>query len=95
MWAVPVRSATGERQTSQGNAIRKEECGKSAKAVQNELSLLPGCCFLEGREREKKKKEKEKKERFEGFESCGWGGNPTTAMDETKGKAQSKTQAEK
>lgn len=45
------------------------------------------------REREKKKKEKEKKERFGGFER--WGRNPTTAMDGTKGKAESKTQAEK
>lgn len=47
---------SGEGQTFQGNAVGEEEYGKSAEAVQNELSLLPGCCFWEGREREKKKK---------------------------------------
>lgn len=49
------------RETFQSNAKRKEKHGKSAEAVQNELSLLPGCCFWKGRER-KKEKEKEKKD---------------------------------
>lgn len=43
----------------------------------------------------KGEEEKERRKDLEALESFGWGRNPTTAMDETKRKAQSKTQAEK
>jgi len=50
--------------------------------------------FLRKRGRGGRKKRREGKTQVV-FETCGCGGNPTAITDETKGKAQRKTEAEK
>ena len=80
-------SAAGERQTFQVNVMRKEEYRKSAEAVQNELSLLPWMLLLGRKGRGEEGERQREEEKTQRFESCGWQRNPTTVMDETKGKA--------
>lgn len=90
MWAVPVRCTTGE-----GKASRVMQWERRSMENLQRLCKMSCPSSLDAASGKEEGKGEREVGRIWRLESCGWGRNPTTTMDETKGKARSKTQAEK